>query len=118
MPINKQEELSINDLLNTFESDVICELGIEPDGDNLSVKTTDEVVEALQPVLEELLIKAKQIGIEEERKRIFNETANLRISYLKGEGRPEYKLVNDTIKEIWLTLGAKQNERGDFYIEE
>ena len=65
-----KEELNINDLLDTFESDVICELGIEPDGDNLSVKTTDEVVEALQPVVEELLIQAHQSGIEEERKRI------------------------------------------------
>lgn len=59
-----------------------------------------------------------QSGIEEERKRIFNETANLRISYLKGKSRPEYKLVNDTIKEILVILGAKQNERGDFELPE
>jgi len=68
-----KEELNINDLLDTFESDVICELGIEPDGDNLSVKTTDEVVEALQPVVEELLIQAHQSGIEEGKKAERNE---------------------------------------------
>lgn len=67
-----EQNQTVSDLLSTFEDDVICELGKEPDGESLNVHTTDEVVESLNPVVEELLIKAYQSGVEAEQKRIID----------------------------------------------
>lgn len=71
-------------------------------------------VEAIESLLEQERQKVR----EEERERIFYETADLRIFYGKKENMPAYKLVHDTIRKIWLVLGAKQNKKGEWELSQ
>lgn len=111
LPIELQEKIinaitdTLNEINNPEKSSLLPQGNLEEAG---------IIFEGIEPVL----VKAQQEAVERERERIFNETADLRIFYGKEENMPAYKLVNDTIRKIWVVLGAKQNKRGDFFLED
>lgn len=55
-----KEELS-----EELKDNIICETGSEPDGKFLRIKTTDELITILTPILNKSISQAHQSGIEE-----------------------------------------------------